>query len=99
MTREFPSYYGVVDTVTVIWSTAAYVNDSTLIANGYTETDGGWINYFDNPDRPQVRGSIQIHFLQTEHLQGDANDDGVVNIGDALFIINYVFPGAEVGVK
>ena len=91
LVRNFDNV-NVSDTVVIVWSSSGYVNESLLIANGYTRTDGGWIDYFDNPVRPQVRGSVYIHFLQTEYLRGDANGDGRIDIGDAVWIIRYVFP-------
>ena len=60
-----------------------------------TEYDGNPTIYTDEsgfslyPD--ELDGTITI----TDYLCGDANDDGVVNVSDAVFIINYVFiPGS-----
>jgi len=38
-------------------------------------------------------GSITL--INTQLVDGDANGDGVVNLGDAVFIVNYVFKGGD----
>ncbi|MCP4568636.1 MAG: hypothetical protein GY841_13750 [FCB group bacterium] len=38
-----------------------------------------------------VTGSFEIEVLPGEGLDGDANLDGSVNVGDIVFLINYVF--------
>ena len=34
-----------------------------------------------------------VNVVEAPYICGDANDDGSVNVGDAVFIINYVFKG------
>jgi hypothetical protein len=33
------------------------------------------------------------HFQKVEYLCGDANDDKIINVSDAVYIINFVFIG------
>lgn len=80
------------DTVTILHNTKSYVNDSALLANGYMKVDGGWMAYFGNPDRPRIIKSPVIHFLQDSQLAGDANSDGLVNIGDVVWLLRFIFP-------
>ena len=61
---------------------------------------------YDTPDQPRdifvdepyvlVRQNTSLSILEASFLQplpGDTNKDGVVDIGDAIFVLNYLFKG------
>jgi PKD repeat protein len=58
--------------------------DTTTIASVSLSFDAGYIEY----QSYVIPGSIEAGFLC-----GDANGDGDINVGDAVFLINYVFSG------
>jgi hypothetical protein len=67
-----------------------YEWDTTLVENGwYTIYVGAYTG-----ERYSAITTITIHVLNINILCGDANDDGIINVSDAVYIINYVFvPG------
>jgi hypothetical protein len=70
-------------------------DDGILYVIGYTEssdlTTTAWA--YD----PSYNGAGDIYLIKFDfvHLPGDANGDGSVNVGDAVFLISYVFKGGS----
>jgi len=46
-----------------------------------------------NPAYTHLLGSGRVNFLNTIYLPGDANGNGYVNLGDAVYLVNYIFKG------
>jgi thermitase len=44
-----------------------------------------------NPNYVYFLGTGRVNFLNAVYLTGDANSSGMVNIGDVVFLVNYVF--------
>jgi hypothetical protein len=63
--------------------------DATEVPVGDYDLD---IEIFSNdPGEPEV--IIPTHLHVTEFDRGDANGDGIINIADVVFLVNYLFTG------
>jgi hypothetical protein len=68
-----------------------------LDTSGYSRTTRGWVGIFDvgywegNGYTADYEMPVVHHILEWIYT-ADANGDGAVNIGDAVYTIQYVFP-------
>jgi len=86
----FLSVEPVQGTVLANESETLYVTfDATEVPVGDYDLD---IEIFSNdPGEPEV--IIPTHLHVTEFDRGDANGDGIINIADVVFLVNYLFTG------
>jgi hypothetical protein len=88
---EGESYFG--------WKTSIdHWNDDAVWAPGFDPVDPMmWMELRYIPPHPWTGESIDLAFEiygeECDCIPGDANNDGEVNIGDAVYIIAYVFKG------
>ena len=62
------------------WGRAVAVNKSgSVYVTGSSQGDGTLYDY------------LTIKYVQTSRRRGDANGDGIVDLGDVVFLVNYLF--------
>jgi subtilisin family serine protease len=74
---------------------------AALVKSVYPEADPDFITRriltsadnidYLNPSYGAFLGLGRINFIKAAYLEGDANGNGSVNVGDVVFLINYVF--------
>ncbi|MCK5127966.1 MAG: immune inhibitor A [candidate division Zixibacteria bacterium] len=81
------------------------VTYSSITDTSYSFTGKAADDYYykvrarDAEDQWGEYSSIKMTLVIPNILCGDANNDGVINVGDAVFLINYVFKGGEAPVS
>ena len=55
--------------------------------------DNGWHNYQSNLDDCTYTFSYKLDTLHPPYLCGDSNCDGIIDVGDAVYLISYIFRG------
>jgi hypothetical protein len=84
-----PGFTGDVLALTVV--TSSFLNTfGTVLGTAEKTYTVSW-TYSGESESNLIEGTVVLHNETT--LAGDANGDGTINIGDAVFIVNYVFRG------
>jgi len=84
-----PSFTGPVLEVKV--STGEFLSGYGSIVDTVNKIYTASWQYTGNPSRLYMYGGITM--IGADYMPGDANGDWRVNIGDAVFLINYIFKG------
>jgi hypothetical protein len=58
-----------------------------------TAGHGNFSIYVESLSKPDLKLSSSIAFVLNAYLRGDANADTVIDVGDVIYLINYLFKG------
>ena len=86
------TYDGQPDTLMADTLVEIMINNSPT-QTGFSTPDGRTIGLTGGVYDPQEVSFVNGYLIVTSYTSGDANNDGYVNIGDAVTILNYVFRG------
>jgi hypothetical protein len=65
-----------------------------ILVTSRDDVEGGLLKSYGNKANHFMLNHPELHYCPTfDVIPGDANDDGMVNVGDAVYLISYIFFG------